>query len=178
MIDLAGNVSLSRGSLRRFLWVVPLLGLCGLLFAGTWLRSRMEVAMKAQLQEQLQVLLRADVKALTEWLHLQENVAEVAAEEPTIRGPILELAKLAAEGKATREFLLSCPQRKQIEAALQPWMEELGYVGFVVIDRSSTFLASKAESLIGEPTPAPYRDFEKQVFTQGSTVTRDRKSVV
>ncbi|MBI3839965.1 MAG: hypothetical protein HY288_18745 [Planctomycetia bacterium] len=99
VLGLAGRLSLSRGLIRRYVWVVPILALVVLIFTGTWLRSRIERALQAQLEGQLRTLLDADVTALKLWLHAQEANAMAAAQEPSIRQAIIELAQLAADRK-------------------------------------------------------------------------------
>jgi eukaryotic-like serine/threonine-protein kinase len=172
VLGLASRLSLSRGLMRRYVWVVPILALVVLIFTGTWLRSRIELALKAQLEGQLRALLDADVTALKLWLHAQEANAMAAAQEPSVRQAILELAQLDTDRKPNAAMLLQAPQQNQLKAGLKPWLEQLGYVGYVVLDRRPVFLASKAEVLVGQKATDENAAFAKWVLSGRATVTR------
>ncbi len=172
LLGLPGRLSLSRGFIRRYVWVVPILALILLVFTGTWLRARIERALEAQLEGQLRALLDADVTALKLWLHAQESNAMAAAQEPSVRQAIVELAQLDALGNVSGGMLLQAPQKDQLVAGLKPWMESLGYVGYVVIDRELVCLASKAEVLVGTKAIVDHAAFAKLVISGRSTVTR------
>ena len=96
---LAGRPTLSRGFLRRSLWVAPVLALIGLAFAGTWLRSRMETAMRVQQESQLLTLLKADLAALELWTDGQKDYVDAVTDAPIVHEPILKLVELAPSPK-------------------------------------------------------------------------------
>ena len=62
--------------MRRSLWVAPVLALICLAFAATWLRSRMETAMRVQQESQLLTLLKADLAALELWIESEKEYVD------------------------------------------------------------------------------------------------------
>ncbi len=168
---LAGRPTLSRGLIRRQLWIAPVLGLIGLVFAGLWVRGQMEGAMRAQQEDELRTLLRADVAALELWMKSEEDYVESASESPDIQRAVLELVALADAGKATKAALLVAPEREELETALKPWLDGPEYAGYVVFDKNSEILASNEESLIGLMSPPGYLDIQQEVLRRGSFVT-------
>ena len=104
--------SLAPGWLRRHVWIVPVLGLVGLVFAGTWVRSRIEDAMRDDLEGEMVALLNADVTALKIWLRAQEAEAVAAGGEPAIRQAIVKLAEAAKSDDSPAAALLQAPPRR------------------------------------------------------------------
>ena len=86
---LAGSPTLSRGLLRRSLWVAPVLALIGLAFAGTWIRSQMETALRLQQESQLLTLLKADLAALELWTDGQKDYVDAVTDTPIVHKQIL-----------------------------------------------------------------------------------------
>jgi tRNA A-37 threonylcarbamoyl transferase component Bud32 len=167
---LAGRPTLSRGFLRRSLWVAPVLALIGLAFAGTWLRSQMEGAMRAQQESQLLTLLKADLAALELWMEGQRDYVDAVTDAPIVHKPILELVELAAGGTTSKAALLQAPQRAQLEAGLKNWLDDPDYAGYVVLDKTGRVLSSNEDSLIGLQPSTGYQDLTKTVFSSGPSV--------
>ncbi len=173
-----GRLTLSRGFIRRHLWVVPVLALVGLVFAGTWLRSRMERAMQQQAEEELRALLDADVTALKIWLRSQEANAMTAAQAPPIRQPVIELARQAREGELTAAALLVAPQKAHLEVALRHWVKLHGYAGYVVLDPQARVLAATNDNLLGQKVEIPgNKTFVETVLSGMATVSRPFPSI-
>ena len=168
---LAGRPTLSRGFLRRSLWVAPVLALIGLAFAGTWLRSRMETAMRVQQESQLLTLLKADLAALELWTDGQKDYVDAVTDAPIVHEPILKLVELAAGGTTSKAALLQAPERAQLEAGLKNWLDDPEYAGYIVLDKTGRVLASDEDSLIGLLPATGYLDLTKTVLTSGPLVT-------
>ncbi len=168
-----GRLTLSRGFARRHVWVLPVLALVGLVFAATWLRSRIERAIEEQTEAQLQALLDADVTAVKLWLRSEEANAMAAAEDPDVRKAVVDLLKQYGDGKATPGVLLQAPEREQFATAIKPWIEPFGFVGYLVIDRREVILTATAESLIGQKSIAGYTEFANSVLA-GRALSRAR----
>ena len=143
-----GRLTLSRGWLRRNVWIAPVVAMAALLFAGTWLRSHVERSIEAQVEGELRALLDADVTALKLWLHMQEANATAATQDPELRQAALDLLQFAAEHPSASELLHS-PQRTQLMTLLKPWFESHGYAAYIVMDRQGRILSAKADTLVG-----------------------------
>ncbi|MGD9720512.1 MAG: serine/threonine protein kinase [Pirellulales bacterium] len=167
-----GRLSLSRGWLRRHVWLAPVVALVALALAGTWLRNHVERAIQSQVEGGLQALLDADVTALKLWLQSQQANATTAAHDPDVRQPVLSLIKLAETERASTIELANSPERKQLLEALAPWMDAHGYEGIIVIDRQGRVLSAKNESLIGMDALVGFREYVERVFAGQATVSR------
>jgi hypothetical protein len=172
-----GRLSTSRGFIRRNVWVGPVVALILLVFAGTWVRARMEQAIRNQTESELQTLLQADVTALRLWLASQTATATTAAEESQVRQTVLKLVRDAQEGKSSAAELLGCPATTDLKAALKPWLEAHHYAGFVVIDRETRILASKNDTLVGQKSLPGYTDFVETVLAGRALVSKPFPSI-
>jgi hypothetical protein len=144
-------ISTTRGVVRRHLWIVPLLAIIGLVVAATWVRSRMERAIREQLQSELTTLLRADVEALQLWMRLQQDSATVVAHDQKVRQLVLELVAYADAGNTTAVQLLQAPARQALATELKPWIERMAE-GYVVFTPQGLILAAEQEVLVGQDT--------------------------
>ena len=167
-----GRLSLSRGWPRRHLWIVPVVAMAALAFAGTWLRAHVERAIKMQVEEELRTLLNADVTALRIWLRSQEANATAAARDPEVRQAVLGLVKFADGHDRSSRELLDAPERAQLETALLPQLESHGYAGFVVVNRDGHILAAEHENLLGLMSLLGHEEFADKVLSGTASVSR------
>jgi len=167
-----GGLTMSRGWLRRHVWVAPLLGLVTLLVAGTWMRGHVERAIEDQAQAQLTALLDADVKALKLWLKSEAENAQAAADDPEVRKALLTLVEIDKDGTADVATLLQAPAAKELAAQLKQWTEPLGYSGYTVIDIRNRLVASTVESMVGQHARTDYLQFVTEVLKGKSLVSR------
>jgi hypothetical protein len=128
-----------------------LLAIVGLVVAATWVRSRMERAIREQLQSELTTLLRADVEALQLWMRVQQDSATVVAHDKDVRRLVLELAASANAGNTTPVQLLQAPARQPLATELKPWIERMAE-GYVVFTPAGLILAADQDVLIGQDT--------------------------
>jgi hypothetical protein len=177
VLGLKGRLSLSRGFVRRHLWFGPVVALVALVFAGTWVRSRMEGAIQLQTESQLRALLDADVTALELWLRSQEANTITAAQAPRVRQTVLDLVRLAQAGEATGATLLQAPEAGELKSALKPWLDAHHYAGYVVLDRQTRIVASKSDNLVGQESLAGYGDFVEAVLSGRALVSRPFPSI-
>ncbi len=162
-----GRPTLARGWMRRHVWIVPVLALVGLVFAATWVRSRIEDAMRDDLEGEMVALLNADVTALKIWLRAQEAEAVAAAEEPAIRQSIVKLAEVARTEKSPVAALLQSPQRAELAQSIAPWLETFHFVGYNVLAADSLVLAANDETLIGQKLLAGNVEMLDKVIDKG-----------
>jgi hypothetical protein len=167
-----GALSTTRGIVRRNLWIAPVLAIVALVFAATWVRARIETAIKDQKRSELETLLKADVGALRLWMRLQEDNATVMVQDDEIRHTVLELAQFAAAGNTSAGALLQAPARKPLEEEIQPWIDAPGYLGFAVFNPRGLILAGVPEILVGQNTPLGHDELIQKVLSGKVTVTR------
>jgi len=145
-----GVLSSTGSQVRRVLWIAPALALVALIFAGTWVRSYIETAIQEQTRSELTTLLRADVEALRLWMQLQEDNATIIAGDSGVRKIVLDLVAAAASGTTSPAALMQLPAQQQLDAELQPWVDQSSYKGFVVFDSSGLILAAEHDLLVGQ----------------------------
>jgi hypothetical protein len=163
-----GALSATRGVVRRHLWIIPLVAILGLVVAATWVRSRMERAIREQLQSELTTLLRADVEALQLWMRVQEDSASVVAHDKGVRQLVLELAIYAKAGNTSPVQLLQAPMRQSLTAELKPWIERMAE-GYVVFTPEGLILAAEQDVLVGQDTLATDRPEFLKPLLEGKT---------
>ena len=178
LFGLSGRPTLSRGLIRRSLWIAPLLAMIGLGFAGTRIRSQMEAVMKVQQESELKTLLKADLAVLELWMDSQRDYVDAAVDAPEVRRPILDLVGLASGESTTKAALLQSRPRAELEAALKHWLDDPEFAGYVVVDRSGRVLSSNEDSLIGMQSLPGYLEFAKSVLDGGAVVTPPYLSTV
>jgi eukaryotic-like serine/threonine-protein kinase len=152
VLSRTGALSTTRGLVRRNLWIAPVLAIVALVFAATWVRARIETAIKDQKQSELETLLKADVEALRLWMRLQEDNATVMVHDDEIRQSVIDLAAYAAAGNTTSGQMLQAPARRTLGEELQTWLDAPGYLGFVVFNPQGLILDAEPEVLIGQNT--------------------------
>jgi len=118
----------------------------------------MESAIKTQISGNLKTILAANTEALRAWVATMKSQAELLAEDPVLRGLVVELVKVPEQGGATQAALLSAPQDKALRARLKPVAEGRGFNGYVVLSTNFLILASGREQIIGMQSPPGYVD--------------------
>jgi hypothetical protein len=156
---------------RRHLWIVPLIAIIGLIVAATWVRSRMERAIREQLQSELTTLLRADVEALQLWMRLQQDSATIVAHDQKVRQLVLELVAYADAGNTSAVQLLQAPARQSLATELQPWIERMAE-GYVVFNPQGLILAAEQDVLVGQDTlVTAHQEFITPILAGKTTVS-------
>jgi hypothetical protein len=169
-----GALSTTRGLVRRNLWIAPVLAIVAMLFAGTWLRARIEQAIRDQKQSELETLLQADVKALRLWMSLQEDNARVMVQDDEIRKAILALADYAARGNKSPAQLLQAPARTTLNESIEHWLGAGGYLGFVIFNPQGLILAAEPDILVGQDSKwsQGHEEFIEKVLSGKVSVSR------
>jgi len=163
--------------MRKQLWVWPIVAAVMLGVIGLFLRERIETASKAELADQLQTLLQADVTALQIWLETQRSHAVSAAADRRVRRLTAELVSTADSG-ADKLQLLQSPQLAELRDEFQPMMEMQDYHGFAVIDRDNRILAASRDDAIGRDDFPFQEGIMAKIFAGRSTVSRPFKSAM
>lgn len=171
------RISVAGRRIRQQLWLFPVLGLVGLLFAGVWVRNHMERTLREQQEQQLVTLLKADVAALIVWLRSQEDDVETATEIPDIRTPAFEQLELAAGENVTTAALSESLARSRLQTALTPWIDGENVTGYVLVDPAGRVVAADSDSLIGLSPGGEISEFLQRVLAGESFVSHPFPSV-
>src|SRR5437867_10401598 len=163
--------------MRRHLWLWPLVALILLAFVGSWIRGRMEGAMKVQLAGNLKTILAANTEALRAWAGTMKSQAELFAGDDRVRELTGELLKVSQQSASPQAALLSAPQNATLRAILKPAAEGRGFDGFVVLDTNFLVIASGREQLIGMKSPPGYATQLQSCLAGNSLVSRPFPSV-
>jgi hypothetical protein len=168
-----GRSALSRSFVRRQLWVAPLLAIVGLVFAGTWVRSRTNDAMQQQHRDELKTLLKADVAALELWMDSEKDYVAAASADPEVRQAIIDLVALGKASPSNLELATS-KVRAQIASLLAPWFSDGAdeHRGYAVMDMSGRILAATEDNLVGLKSPTGYADVMRAAESGKPLVTR------
>ncbi len=139
-------VSAKLSSWRSVLMLAILAGI------GLWLVARVEGAVKEKLRDELVTILDADVAALRIWMESQEEAADAISSARLLPGWVGALDKLARDG-APVEAWRAAPEQAELRTLLLPLCEKLGFLGYVITDRSGRWIADGIESFVGGQTP-------------------------
>lgn len=127
------RINATGRAIRQQLWIFPVLGLIGLLFAGLWVRTHIEKSLRTEQRAQLVTLLKADVATLLVWLRSQEDDVVTAAEMPDIRIPAFEQLELANQESVSVPSLSNSLSRARLQSALEPWIDGRNVTGYVLV---------------------------------------------
>ncbi len=112
---------------------------------GYWTRDRVERSLRAQIREQLRVVLVADVTALDTWIAGQMREASLWAGNPTVRNVAEKLTVLAGEDPAKAAKLKNSALQKEFASALRPFLSGFAAPqngGAVLLDRTGLRIAA------------------------------------
>ncbi len=130
-------------------WSIPLLFAVLMASVGAYAYRELEQATRAQLANELETLLQADVKALGVWVETQRSIARAIAGNASLRAPVQALLEGASQSRDPREALRAHPAGAVLQEVLLPETRELGYRNFVVLDRGAMVLADRDGALVG-----------------------------
>jgi hypothetical protein len=144
----SGTLSQTRLFLKKQLWVWPIVALVVLSTLGWGVNRAIESTMKANMESELRTLLDVETAMLQRWMTTQERNAESMANNGEVRRLIAELLaadQVGQEGAPADQTTLL----KSLAGSLGPAMTSHGYIGFNVVDRTKTIVASSSPELIG-----------------------------
>lgn len=141
-----GGTDLVRSSRRS--WWLPILVAVLLALAGIWTRSTMERAMRREIRDGMETLLRINVVALENWRTGHERVARVMAQSDEILD------------------VVENPSAESFAHAVERVVAAKGYVGYALLDGSGRLLAARRAELIGQRVPSlqPFLATDADVF--------------
>ncbi len=130
-------------------WFVPVVIAVVVGGVGWWAQSTVEGAVKRQVGENLATLLDAEVAALTLWLDTEKAEAEKRALDPDIRGPIVDVLRLAADPDGGVEAILASSELSAFRTAVEESSLRMTVDGYGVVDRSGRIVAAQIDAAIG-----------------------------
>jgi hypothetical protein len=175
---LSPYITATRTTLKKHLWLWPVVA--ALLFGavGWWVHRTVEEAMRETLAGQLKTILNADVEALRVWTEGQQAIARSLARSPALQGPAGDLVTLASRPDATAGALLQSRALAEIRASLEPSLANFGYVDFLVVSPSIEVVAAKNDAPIKGTLEGYRRRFFQQVLKEGAAVSRPFRSTL
>lgn len=174
--SIAHSLNTTRLFLKRQLWVWPIIAVVLLATLGFGVRRAIEATMKENLQSSLQTLLSVERAMLERWLATQERNAEAMANDGEVRRLVIELLadeEPAAGADAARS---KATIAKELAHSLGPAMTSHGYIGFNVVDRAKTIVASSEAELVGQQSNAVVAHGISAALDGATTVTTPFKS--
>ena len=130
-------------------WFIPVLAIA-IAAVGWWTRSVIETTLKGRIEQNLVTILDTDVAALEFWLDSRRDAAAVLADRTVVRELAGEVVAAAQSSGSDPEVLGTLPARLQLLEFLSVPMEQHGFVGFGIVDRSGLLLATADGQTIGQ----------------------------
>ena len=137
------------GWVRGQIWAIPLLFTLVVGAVGWGSYRALEADHKAQLAENLQTILNADVTALRVWIAMHGAVVAELAEDPRVGALVTTLAETARGSSDPRQALLGAPALSALRELLEPTLRSHGYPGFAVVDPFGLRLAAAEDGAVG-----------------------------
>lgn len=151
---------------QRQLWVWPLIAAGILLFAGVWVRGRIEGAMRTQIAANLNTIVDANAEALREWAATVKTQVELLAEEGRLVELTGSLLRRIGSAGTSPAAVVQAPEQRQLHALLEPALEARGFAGFVLLDTNLVVVAGANDQWVGVKSP-PSAAAQLQVCLEG-----------
>jgi hypothetical protein len=165
------SLSSARLFFKRQLWIWPLLAAIMLGGVGYFVKRAVDQSLKENLGNQLQVVLNADVAALQEWFHAQEELAQAAARDNDVVAATIALIEFART-ESSPLALVKSQQRTDVQVALDPWIEAGKFAGIQVINEQGIRVGTSFEQLTGTIVEGHYREVVDRALRGETLVTR------
>jgi hypothetical protein len=175
---LSGSLAATGTTLRRQLWVWPIIAALLLAGLGWWVHRSVESAMRQELAGQLTTILNADVEALRVWTKDQEAIARSLARMPVLEAPVKELLAIAERPDASPRTIIESRALADIRALFEPFLENYGYVEFMIVSPSMQIVGSKHDELIKVTQKGDARAFFQKVLTGPASVSRPTRAML
>jgi len=176
--SIGGSLTFAAHSLRRQVWLAPLLTACALATLGWFLDRTVQGSLRGKLAEELQALLNADLSAMELWLKMQRENASDTANEPAVATAIVALAAQSERGASAKE-LIDAPQQAQLRDLLNPERAARDFHGYVITNAQGIVISSLNRELIGKDTKNLCKDLEflRKTLAGEATVSQPMPSV-
>ncbi len=129
-------------------WFIPVLAVA-IAGVGWWTRSIIETTLKNRISENLVTILDTDVAALEFWLEAKRDAAAVLADRTVVRALAVQVVEAAQSSGSDPAILLGLPARAELAEFLSRPMQQYGFEGFGIVDRSGMLLATANDPTVG-----------------------------
>ncbi len=120
-----------------------------LLVVGIWTLMAVRESVIDIYTGKLQVILNADIAALTNWIDNEKDDVEILAKQPGLNEEIVRLEQKSQAESDVRQTLLDSDELKAVRDLLMPLYEEEDYQGFYIINRFGRCIAAVSDSMVG-----------------------------
>jgi len=152
-------------------WFIPVLAIA-IGGVGWWTRSVIETTLKDKISENLVTILETDVAALEFWLEAKRDAAAVLADRTVVRRLSEEIVATALGSGSNPEVLRNEPAREALRAFLSRPMEQYGFLGFGIVDRTGMLLTTTDDQTIGQRLPGEHLSIIEAAFRGEPGVSR------
>ena len=162
------SIGQTRLFLRKQLWIWPIVALVVLSTIGLFVRSAVESTMRAGVQSELMTVLNLEVGMLQSWFQTEKSNAQSLANDRQIRTFVSQLVQelsTADKGEVVTKL------RSDLHHELGSSLENHGYTGYLLLDKSRTVMASTYTEVIGQQRSPMYDDLLRRVFKGEAVVT-------
>ena len=163
--------------LKRQIWIFPILALVVLAVVAFSVRKAIESTMKANLQSQLQTLLKVETEMIQTWIGVQCANAESEANDFQVRETIYELLAEIEKSEQEPQGLIPATRlnvatetHRKLRNELGPGMSSQHYLGYVVADKNKRIISATQEELIGRQIIPEYESYIARALEGKATV--------
>ena len=134
--------------------------------------------MQEKLAGELTTILNADVEALRCGTKDQEAIARSLARLPDLRLAVRDLLTIAERPDATTGALLQSRALAASRTRLAPFLENFGYIDFLVVSPSMRVVGAKQDAPINNVLEGYRAEFFKKVLEDGASVSKPFRSTL
>lgn len=175
--NMGRTISRTKLFLRKQIWIWPIIAVVLLSVIGFAVRSAIESTMRANLESQLDTVLRLQTEMLKTWFHVQESNIETAANSIQVREFAYQLLELAGTPDANTAETRGELQTK-LGKALAPAMTAHDYDGYMLVNKDFKILSATRAELADRTLPIEYQPIISKAFEGVSCLSPPFASVV
>lgn len=161
------------GAVRHKWFLAAMVTIALLLLVGGWrLHNGIRYSLEALLREELQTVLDADIAALEVWMHDKELDAARWARDAALLEPTTELVGIWRQNPQPEAELKQSPALAAARSVLDPYLQEEGTSGYLIISRSGLILAAHHDAAVGRRLDPDGIGAVARVFTGEARISR------
>ena len=134
---------------QKRIWLVPIVISGVVALTGWWCHSEVRRAIEAQLENELESLINADVTALDIWIENQLRFVSTLASEERVKSLALKVVERASGDGVTGEALRQFEEVRALKEYVGPRLRQ-SRLGFVVIDPDGVIVAAPFDGMLGD----------------------------
>jgi tRNA A-37 threonylcarbamoyl transferase component Bud32 len=171
------TISRTKLFLRKQIWLWPIIAVVLLSVVGFAVRSAIESTMRANLESQLDTVLKLQTAMLETWFKVQESNVESSANNIQVRELAYQLLEL---GIPTEDHTVEARNELQTKLGkiLAPAMTAHDYDGFMLINKNQKVIAASQAEVVDREVPAAYQSFISKAFAGKSCLSPPFPSLI